>query len=214
METKDRNDLIQFGLALVNEGLTSGSGGNLSVRSDDSKSFFITPSGMAYDALKKSDLVHMDLEGNLLGGTRKPSSEWHMHAAIYRVRPDIRALIHCHSPYISAFSVLGEDLGPVSYLIASSGAGSVPLAPYETFGTDALAQSAVKALGDDAKAVILANHGLIAGGKTLKEALSLTRDLEFCAFMYMTALSTNKPIQFIPDEKIKEVIEQMKTYGQ
>ena len=93
METKDRNDLIQYGLTLVNEGLTTGSGGNLSVRSDDSKSFFITPSGMAYDVLKKSDLVHMDPEGNLLGGTRKPSSEWPMHAAIYRARPDIRALL-------------------------------------------------------------------------------------------------------------------------
>lgn len=214
METKDRNDLIQYGLALVNEGLTFGSGGNLSVRSDDSKGFFITPSGMAYDCLKKSDLVRMDLEGNIIGGLRKPSSEWHMHAAIYRARPDIRALIHCHSHYISAFSTLGEDLGPVSYLIASAGTASVPLAPYETFGTDALAQSAVKAMGERSKAVILANHGLIAGGRNLKEALSLTRDLEFCAFMYMTALATQKPIQMIPEEKMNEVIEKLKTYGQ
>ena len=214
METKDRNDLIQYGLSLVKEGLTFGSGGNLSVRSDDSKGFFITPSGMAYDCLEKSDLVRMDLEGNIIGGLRKPSSEWHMHAAIYRARPDIRALIHCHSNYISAFSTLGEDLGPISYLIASAGATSVPLAPYETFGTDALAQSAVKAMGEQSKAVILANHGLIAGGRNLKEALSLTRDLEFCAFMYMTALATQKPIQFIPEEKLKEVIEKLKTYGQ
>ena len=137
-----------------------------------------------------------------------------MHAAIYRERPDLRALIHCHSHYISAFSVLGEDLGPISYLIASSGAASVPLAPYETFGTDALAQSAAKAMGEYSKAVILANHGLIAGGKNLKEALSLTRDLEFCAFMYMTALATQKPIQLIPEEKLNEVIEKLKTYGQ
>ncbi len=214
METKDRNDLIQYGLALVKEGLTFGSGGNLSVRSDDSMSFFITPSGMAYDSLKKSDLVRMDLEGNILGGERKPSSEWHMHAAIYRARPDIRALIHCHSNYISAFSTLGEDLGPISYLIASSGAATVPLAPYETFGTEALARSAVNAMGDTSKAVILANHGLIAGGKNLKEAMGLTRDLEFCAFMYMTALATQKPIQFIPEEKIDEVLEKLKSYGQ
>ena len=214
METKDRNDLIQYGLALVEEGLTFGSGGNLSVRSDDSQSFFVTPSGMDYDALKKSDLVHMDPGGNVIAGTRKPSSEWPMHAAIYRSRPDVRALIHSHSKYISAFSVLGEDLGPVSYLIASSGVASVPCAPYETFGTDALAQKVVASMGKTSKAVILANHGLIAGGKNLKEALSLTRDLEFCAFMYMTALATGRAIQMIPEKKIDEVIAKLKTYGQ
>ncbi len=197
---------------MVENNLTFSTGGNLSIRIDD-RSFLITPSGMAYESLKERDLVVMTSEGQILKGDRKPSSEWHMHGAIYDARPEINVLIHTHSPYVSVVSSLGEELPPISYLIASAGTRTVPLARYETFGTKELGEAAVEAMGN-CKAVMLANHGLIAGGDTLAQAFSLAQEIEFCAFMYVTALSTGKKINFIPDDKMDEVIEKFKGYGQ
>lgn len=212
MDIQKRQKLIQYGKKMVENNLTFSTGGNLSIRIDD-RSFLITPSGMAYESLKERDLVVMTSEGQILKGDRKPSSEWHMHGAIYDARPEINVLIHTHSPYVSVVSSLGEDLPPISYLIASAGTRTVPLARYETFGTKELGEAAVEAMGD-CKAVMLANHGLIAGGDTLAQAFSLAQEIEFCAFMYVTALSTGKKINFIPDDKMDEVIEKFKGYGQ
>lgn len=212
MDIQKRQKLIQYGKKMVENNLTFSTGGNLSIRIDD-RSFLITPSGMAYESLKERDLVVMTSEGEILKGDRKPSSEWHMHGAIYNARPEINVLIHTHSPYVSVVSSLGEDLPPISYLIASAGTRTVPLARYETFGTKELGEAAVEAMGD-CKAVMLANHGLIAGGDTLAQAFSLAQEIEFCAFMYVTALSTGKKINFIPDDKMDEVIEKFKGYGQ
>ncbi|WP_322622713.1 class II aldolase/adducin family protein [Aedoeadaptatus coxii] len=212
MDIQKRQKLIQYGKKMVENNLTFSTGGNLSIRIDD-RSFLITPSGMAYESLKERDLVVMTSEGEILKGDRKPSSEWHMHGAIYNARPEINVLIHTHSPYVSVVSSLGEDLPPISYLIASAGTRTVPLARYETFGTKELGEAAVEAMGD-CKAVMLANHGLIAGGDTLEQAFSLAQEIEFCAFMYVTALSTGKKINFIPDDKMDEVIEKFKGYGQ
>ena len=212
MDIQKRQKLIQYGKKMVENNLTFSTGGNLSIRIDD-RSFLITPSGMAYESLKERDLVVMTSEGQILKGDRKPSSEWHMHGAIYNARPEIKVLIHTHSPYVSVVSSLGEELPPISYLIASAGTRTVPLARYETFGTKELGEAAVEAMGD-CKAVMLANHGLIAGGDTLAQAFSLAQEIEFCAFMYVTDLSTGKKINFISDDKMDEVIEKFKGYGQ
>lgn len=212
MDIQKRQKLIQYGKKMVENNLTFSTGGNLSIRIDD-RSFLITPSGMAYESLKERDLVVMTSEGQILKGDRKPSSEWHMHGAIYNARPEINVLIHTHSPFVSVVSSLGEELPPISYLIASAGTRTVPLARYETFGTKELGEAAVEAMGN-CKAVMLANHGLIAGGDTLEQAFSLAQEIEFCAFMYVTALSTGKKINFIPDDKMDEVIEKFKGYGQ
>ncbi|WP_322631023.1 class II aldolase/adducin family protein [Aedoeadaptatus coxii] len=212
MDIQKRQKLIQYGKKMVENNLTFSTGGNLSIRIDD-RSFLITPSGMAYESLKERDLVVMTSEGQILKGDRKPSSEWHMHGAIYNARPEINVLIHTHSPFVSVVSSLGEELPPISYLIASAGTRTVPLARYETFGTKELGEAAVEAMGN-CKAVMLANHGLIAGGDTLAQAFSLAQEIEFCAFMYVTALSTGKKINFIPDDKMDEVIEKFKGYGQ
>lgn len=214
MDVKERRDLIEYGLKMVEEGLTFSSGGNLSIYMARQKAFLITPSGMDYQKTKERDMVKMDLDGNILEGERKPSSEWLMHKEIYEKRDDINALIHTHSRYIGVLSTLGLDLVAVNYLMASSGVSRIPVANYETFGTEALAKAAVNRMGDTSKAVILSNHGLIAGGKTLKEAMEITRDLEFCAFLYVMALSTGKDINIIPDEKMQEVISKAKHYGQ
>lgn len=214
MDVKERRDLIEYGIRILSEGLTFSSGGNLSVYLPKDDAFLITPSGMDYSKIKERDLVKLDLEGNVIEGERVPSSEWQMHKEIYQSRPDIKALIHTHSKYISVLSILGLDLVAVNYLMASAGASRIPIAPYETFGTEGLAKFAAQYLGKESKAVILSNHGLIAGGKDLKEALEITRDLEFCAFLYVTALSTGREMNVISDEKMAEVLEKAKTYGQ
>ncbi|MDY6045016.1 MAG: class II aldolase/adducin family protein [Peptoniphilus sp.] len=214
MDINERKSIIHYGNLLVDRGLTFGSGGNLSMRLPGEKKLLITPSGIACNALKERDLVILNTQGDVVAGEKKPSSEWQMHNAIYAEREDIHALVHTHSPYVSVVSTLGEGLPPISYISASAGVGTIPLAPYERFGTKELAEAAVRAMGDTSKAVILANHGLIAGGSTMSEAFGLAQDIEFCAFMYVTALSTGKEISYIPEEEMLEVAEKFKSYGQ
>ncbi|MDO5036671.1 MAG: class II aldolase/adducin family protein [Tissierellia bacterium] len=214
MTRKLAQDLLAHGRILEEEGLTFNAGGNLSLRLPGQGAFLITPSGMDYQSLREEDLVTLSLEGEVLEGDRKPSSEWQLHQKIYQDRPDIQALIHSHSPYIGVVSILGDPMPPVSYLLATAGVGEIPLAPYETYGTQALAHLAVQALGKVSRAVILANHGLVAGGQDLKGALELTRNLEFNAQLYIRGLATGKSLSYIPQDKIQEMIDKSKTYGQ
>lgn len=210
MEDRKRLEIIEYGNKILEEHLTFGSGGNLSLRYDEN--MLITPSGVPYEELQKLEIVYMNYEGEVIIGKLKPSSEYMIHSKIYQERKDINAIIHTHSKYINVLGAIGEDLKAVHYLIASSGDSIVKVAPYETYGTKELAERALEYL-ENRKAVILANHGLVACGENLEEALQISRDLEFCAFVYVKALAVGK-VNIIPDEKIKEVVEKFKTHGQ
>lgn len=214
MDINERKKIVQCGRRLVEKGLTFGSGGNVSIRLGEEDRFLITPSGLGGEEIKERDLVVMNTDGEILKGDRRPSSEWCMHSKIYQNRPDIGALVHTHSPYVTVVSTLGKDLPAISYLTASAGVSSIPLAPYATFGTEELADSVAESMGTKSKAVMLANHGLIAGGKTLADAFSLSEEIEFSAFLYVTALSTHREISYLSEEQMQRVIERLDDYGQ
>lgn len=205
-----RKEIISYGIKMIDEGLTFGAGGNLSIRTDSG--MLITPSGIEYSNLHSGDIVHMKFNGEILHGYFKPSSEFQLHSEIYKKRKDIGAIIHTHSKYISVLAAKGEDLKAAYYLVAESGDSIVRVAPYETYGTEKLAIEAVEYL-ENRKAVILANHGLVACGKNIKEAYSIARDLEFCAFVQIMASISGK-VNIIPDEKINELIEKFSHHGQ
>ncbi|MDO5302250.1 MAG: class II aldolase/adducin family protein [Tissierellia bacterium] len=207
-----QKDLIEYGKKMVAHGLTFNAGGNLSVRCDGG--MIITPSGMDYELIESEDLCRYAEASGDFSGERVPSSEWQLHAAIYEKRRDIHAIVHTHSPYIGVLSTLREELPPIHYLIASAGVSRVPVAGYATYGTRELAQEAVSALGEMARAVILSNHGLIACGKSLEEAYSSARNLEFCAFLYIQALQTGKKPVLLTEGEMEEMFEKSKSYGQ
>ncbi|MBD0275132.1 MAG: class II aldolase/adducin family protein [Acetobacteraceae bacterium] len=159
-----------------------GKSGNLSRRTPDG--FLITPSGLPYADMKAGDLVEVAAGGAVPDGNRRPSSEWRLHAAVYAARPEAMAVVHTHSPMATALSCAREGIPPFHYMVALAGGSDVRCAPYATFGTEALAANCVAAL-EGRRAVLLANHGVVAFGATLAAARALAEEVENLARQYL-----------------------------
>ncbi|RSL33939.1 L-fuculose-phosphate aldolase [Salibacterium salarium] len=209
---KARKQIIEYGEKLIDSGLTVGTGGNISVYDQDSGTMAITPSGIAYHALSIEDIVIMKLNGEIIEGTLKPSSEHYMHAVVYHHRDDAKAMIHTHALYATTISCLNKDLPAVDYLVAHAGGPTVRCADYATYGTKELAENALQAL-EGRKAVLLANHGINVIGNNLDEAYSITEQLEFCARLYWQAKSIGNPV-ILPDEEMERMVKRFEGYGQ
>ena len=119
---------------MVESGLTTGTGGNLSMLDRKSGRVAVSPSGIEYGALQPDDVVLTDLDGNIIDGDCKPSSELGFHLTLYNQRSDVRAVVHTHSPYAPTIACLGWEIPAVHYLVGFAGK-KVPIAPYATFGT-------------------------------------------------------------------------------
>ncbi len=206
-------EIIKVGHALLREGLVLGTAGNISVRLSDSEGILITPSGVPYPELTPEDLVLVDEHGGILSGKLRPSSEVLLHAAIYRSRKDVNAVIHTHSPYASVFAVNRCEIPPVLDEVAQLIGGSVQVARYAMPGTKELAEHAVTAL-QDRNAVLLANHGMVGVGSDLNEALIVCKAVEKAAQVYLLAKISGSPYIF-SDEEVKELRSRFKkAYGQ
>ena len=144
--------------------LTEGTSGNASVRRD-SVSFFISPTGMAYETLEPEDIPMVHVEGRWFG-RRRPSSEWRFHRDIYLARSDAGAIVHTHSRHATALACTGRGIPAFHYMVAMAGGIDIRCAPYHTFGTQELSDAAVAAI-EGRKACLLANHGVIALGADL-----------------------------------------------
>lgn len=212
MLLKDERELIiECGINLRKANLIKDTSGNISIFNREKKLIAITPSGIDYFEIKQSDIVIMNLRGEVVEGEKKPSSEVNLHKIFYERRDDIDAMIHTHSIYSTIIACLNWDLPPVHYMLASAGK-DVRCAKYATFGTNELAENAYDAM-IDRKAVLLANHGVIVGAKDLGKAYSILKDVEFCAEVYYRCKSIGEPIVLSNDE-MENMIERFKTYGQ
>lgn len=213
MYEKEKIEIVEYGKKLITDRLTTGTSGNISIYDPEKKLMLISPSGIGYFDTKPEDIVVMDLDGNVVEGDKKPSSEHGLHAAMYKSKPNARATVHTHSMYCTVLSVLGEPIRAAHYVVADAGVTCVPCAKYETYGTMELANAAVKAMGES-DAVLLANHGMVAVGKSLKSAYGLAAGMEYCAEVYYRALCTNKTPNILSDDEMRKVIEKFKGYGQ
>ena len=205
-----RESLVRAYRQLVAAGLGTGTSGNLSLRSPEG--MLITPTGIAPHDLKPRDLVAMSLCGEVTPGALRPSSEWHMHGAIYAGRPDVQAIVHCHARHATILACRRTPIPAIHYMIAITGRDSVPVAPYATFGSEALAQAVVDALGEG-RACLLANHGLIAVGSGLDQALRVAEEVEELAAIYCGCLATGGG-EVLSSEQMEEVQQAFATYGQ
>lgn len=210
--TKEREQLVEYGKKLIDTGLTVGTGGNISIFDRESGYMAITPSGLDYHSLTVDDIVIMDLEGNVIEGNWKPSSEYQMHSMVYKHREDLDAMVHTHAIYSTAISALNIALPAVDYLVAHAGGKNVRCAEYATYGTKELAENALKAM-EGRKAVLLANHGINVAGKTMEEAFAITEQLEFCARVYYKAKSIGEPV-ILDDEEMERMVKRFENYGQ
>jgi L-fuculose-phosphate aldolase len=161
--------------ALADEGMAIGSVGNISARADGA--IRITPTALTYDRMSRADLVTVAPDGRTLRGRRAPSRELPLHLAVYEARPDVGAVVHCHSPWATAWSFIDEPLGPSTEEMTYYGIGPVRTSRPASAGSPALAAAAVEALGASLGA-LLGRHGTLAVGETVQQAMTVARALE------------------------------------
>jgi L-fuculose-phosphate aldolase len=190
-------------------GLSPGKSGNLSVRVDGG--MLITPTGIAYNEMKGADIVEVRSDGRVAAGQRVASSEWRIHLAIYKARPDVGAIVHTHSLNATALACLHRGIPAFHYMVAEFGGDRVVCAPYATYGSEDLARFSVKALGPR-NACLLANHGAIALGDTVRQAYDRAAAVEALAAQYARARSLGRP-RILSAREMARVVEKFKTYG-
>lgn len=205
-----RDALVRAARALQAAGLNHGSAGNLSVRTGDG--MLITPTGLATAGLEAAQMVSLSLDGSAAPGQLRPSSEWRFHAAVYVRRPDVGAVVHTHSPHATALACMRLPLPPLHYTIALSGRDTLPCADYAPFGTQALADAVVAALGEHGRACLMANHGLLVAAGDLDTALALAVEMEFLAKVYLLCRGAGEPV-ILGDAELDEVRERIAAYG-
>ncbi|ACL69717.1 L-fuculose-phosphate aldolase [Halothermothrix orenii] len=209
---KERKQIVEYGKKLIDSGLTRGTGGNISIFNFEKKLMAISPTGIEYFDTSPEDVVVMNLNGKIVEGSKKPSSEYRMHLIFYKNRNDVGAVVHTHSIYAATIASLRWELPPVHYMIAVAG-NKVPCAEYASFGTEELATNAFKSVGETYNATLLANHGLIALGKNISEAFKVAEEIEFTAEVYYRAKAIGEPV-ILPEEEMKVMLNKFKTYGQ
>lgn len=204
-----RSGIVEGCLSMSRLGINKGTAGNISARCDDG--LLITPTGVAYERLTPEMIVRMRWDASY-DGDLLPSSEWRFHRDILQARPELNAVVHTHSTFATAVSILGRDIPAIHYMIASSGADRIRCAPYEVFGSEALAQRALEAL-EGRRACLLEHHGVIAAHASIERALALAVTVEELAHQYLTLLPLGEP-PVLSSEQIAAVLDKFRTYGQ
>lgn len=180
---KERKEIVRFAKRIYRKGLVSGVSGNLSLRVNE-KNFLITPKAKCYEKLQLEDMILLDLEGNIIDGQKEPSSEKHLHIAIYKARDDVKAIIHTHSVCVCVLAALEIYLPVILDEQRERLGGEIEVAKYAPSGSIELAKEAVRVLNSK-KAVILAKHGAVAVGNSLKEAYYICELLEKLSKVYL-----------------------------
>lgn len=210
-EQEGRRQLLDAAQRLHASGLNTGTAGNLSLRIPGG--LLITPSSLPCEQMGPADLVAIDPAGQELaahgvGTQRPPSSEWRLHADLLVQRPEIEAVVHCHSIHATALACHGRGVPPFHYMVVQAGGPDIRCAGYATFGSQALSDLALAALADR-QACLLAHHGQVALGATLEQALALAVEVETLARMYLAALQLGEP-PLLTDVEMARVAEQMR----
>lgn len=203
-------EIVAVAQAIDKAGFCPSKSGNVSARTESG--FLITPSGLPYAQTTPGDLIHLSLDGTVLSGVRKPSSEWPFHAAIYKARPEAQAIVHTHSPRATALSSTRRGIPAFHYMIALCGGADVRCAEYATFGTPELAENAVRAL-EGRKAVLLANHGVIALGGSLAGAHQIAAEVENLAGQYLDILASGLTPVILDEAEMTRVSAKFAGYG-
>jgi L-fuculose-phosphate aldolase len=207
-ELQLRKQIIATALQMNTVGINRGKSGNVSARWKSG--FLVTPSGLPYEETKAADIVFIDAKARSKG-KRLPSSEWRFHFDIYQRKSEVNAVVHTHSSFATTLACLGMAVPAFHYMVAVAGGNSIRCAPYSTFGTQALSDHAIEAL-EGRNACLLANHGMIATGGSLKGALALAVEVEALCEQYWRALQIGKP-NLLDDDEMAVVVEKFKTYN-
>lgn len=208
-----REELWRLHLELPKNNLVTWTSGNISARDPQSGLVAIKPSGIKYPDLRPEHMVILDLEGDVVEGTLKPSSDTASHLYIYRHRPDVHGVVHTHSRYATAFAALGKPI-PV-YLTAQADefGGPIPCGGFALIGGEEIGQVVIEAIGSS-PAVLLKNHGVFTVGGSAEAALKAAIMVEDVAATIWLALQIGQPDEIAPDDVAKLHYRYTHVYGQ
>lgn len=201
---EEKNQVLEAGREIARKGLVVGTAGNVSHRitpGDGRELLAITPSGRYYDSLTLNDIQVIDFEVEPVEGDLAPSVETMLHIGIYQARKNINAVIHTHSTFASAISVAGMDIPAILDEQVTFLGGEIKLSEYAMSGSEELVENALAAL-EERNAVLLANHGVVGIGRTMRDALTACELVEKTARVYISALALGK-VNLLPDEVIE-----------
>ncbi|MDH5440925.1 MAG: class II aldolase/adducin family protein [Candidatus Bathyarchaeota archaeon] len=202
-ESEMRRKIVEISRRLYNRGLVAGAGGNVSARTSRSDEVLMTPSGLCKGYLEASDIIKVDLEGNVLSGKLKPTSETPMHTAIYNVRNDVSAIVHAHPPVSTGFACAGVSLDYPIFPDSIAMMGNIAMVEYITPTTRELADKVAEhATGCDA--LLLANHGTITLGGSLEQAYQRTEILEDFAKIVLVSKLLGGP-SLLSEDEVKKI---------
>lgn len=200
MSERDRlaHEVIDTARAMNGRGINNGVAGNVSVRFGHD--VLVTPSSVPYHQLTPDDVVRIRPDGSWdVRNDRRPSSEWRFHVDVLAARIDIDAVVHAHPIHATALACHGRGIDSFHYMVGIAGGRNIRCAPYATFGTEELSANVVEALVDR-RACLMANHGMLAIGRTLGQALDLAVEVEVLASQYLAALAIGEPITLTHDQ--------------
>jgi len=212
MFEKEKAELIKAGIKLDRYGLITLGGGNVSVRMPTGE-ILVSPSGMIYEELVPEDVVVVDIDGNVIEGDRRPSSDMDALLYILREMPEINAVIHTHQPYATGIGLVEDEFVCNLSTLANAARGTVAVTPYAGPNSPDMGTYTVDYLNGKL-AVILKHHGVIAVGDSLKQALYACVYLEEAAKTYVAAKSVGGNMAYFTDEQLENAVEVFKTYGQ
>ncbi|TNM29398.1 class II aldolase/adducin family protein [Streptomyces sedi] len=202
-------ELVRAARRTVTDGLVVGTSGNLSVRLGET--VLVTPSGVPYNELGPGDLLAVDLEGRVVAGRLRPTSELPLHLAVYR-ESEAGAVVHTHAARATAVSTLVDEVPTIHYMAAAMG-GPIRVAPYATYGSDELARAALTAL-EGRSACLLRNHGTLVHGRDLRQAMDHTAQLEWMCEVWLAASSVpGRQPTLLDEAQLAEVSERLRDYG-
>ncbi|MBC8507830.1 MAG: class II aldolase/adducin family protein [Chloroflexi bacterium] len=212
MQSSDKScrlELVKIAQKLVALGLKRGASGSVSARYG--KCFLVTPAGVPVEDMSPDGMVAMDFSGAILG-VGNPSSEWRFHCDILAARPEIGAVIYTQPRYAASLACLSREIPMFHYtILAVAGGDSIRCAPYALFGSQTLSGLAIQAL-ENRKACLLGNHGMIAIGHDITDALAVAVEVEMLCELYWTALQVGEP-NILTESQMQEALENFKSYA-
>lgn len=207
---KNKQKIIFYGRKLLEKDLVKGTWGNISLK--EGGFVYITPSGLDYDKISENDISVVNIITDETKEGKKRSSEYLLHKMIYEVREDIKAIIHTHSPFLTAISILGDDIPPLVEDQVMIIGEKIKRVSYALAGSEELAKKVSVVFKDGLNGAMLANHGYVAGGKTLEEAFNNCLIAEKSAQIYLGIKPFYHDGMKIPEKDLKKLIEVYKNY--
>jgi L-fuculose-phosphate aldolase len=209
-DRKVKEQICEIGRRVYQKGFAAANDGNLSIRVGENE-VVCSPTMICKGYMTPEDICAVDLEGKQIGGTRKRTSEILLHLSIMKARPDVKAVVHCHPPHATAFAVAGEPIPQCILPEVEVFMGEIPIAPYETPGTQKFADTVLPFL-KGTSCIILKNHGTVSFGKNLEEAFWKTEILDSYCRILMLARQLGK-IDYFTQQQTNELLDLKKRLG-